>query len=216
MHWIILTVVGLALLYVLVTMLTDGRYFGKWLMHRIYDGIGPSIFKARSESRQWSELIEELQMRGDERVLDVGAAVGDLALTIATAPGFRGQVIGVDWSKSMMEAAGERALELGVAPRAHFQVVDVRQGLPFDESEFDVIFCLGLLETLPQAEKILAEFKRVLKPGGLLVLSLYRGLAILGPALSYDWYERRLSALKFRELRIAPCRRSHDVVIARL
>lgn len=216
MHWITLIVVSLVLFYLLLAILTDGRYFGKWLMHWVYDSVGPSIFKARSESRQWRELIEELKLRGDERILDVGTAIGDLPLTIATMPGFHGQVTGMDWSKQMMAAARKRALERSVADRVHFQVADVRDGLPFDESEFDVIFCLGLLETLPQAKKILVDFRRVLNPNGMLVLSLYRSWAALGAALSYDWYERHLSALGFRELRIAPCRRNQDVVIARL
>ena len=216
MHWIIWIIVGLALLYLLLVILTDGRYFGKWLMRWIYDSLGPNIFKGRSESRQWRKLIESLKLRGDETILDVGAAVGDLVLTIATIPGFHGSATGVDWSKQMVAVARERALELGVADRVHFQVVDVRDGLPFDENAFDVVFCLGLLETLPHAEAILVNFRNILKPNGTLVLSLYRGWATLGATLSYEWYEQHLTELGFGDLQIAPCRRNQDVVIARL
>ena len=216
MRLIALLVASLALFYVLLAILTDGRYFGKWLMHWVYDRIGPSIFKARSESGQWLELVEGLELRGDEMILDVGTANGDLPLTIATVPGFHGQVTGVDWSKQMMAVARKEALERSIADRVNFQVADVRDGLPFDESKFDVIFCLGLLETLPQPEQILKEFKRVLTADGVMVLSLYKGWSATSVALSYDWYERHLTALGFQELRIAPCRRSQDVVIARL
>ena len=86
--------------------------------------------------------------------------------------------------------------------------------MPFENDNFDVIFCLGLLETLSQARKVLAEFKRVLKPEGTLVLSLYRGWASLGASLSYDWYKLNLFELGAKNLRIVPCRQNQDVVIA--
>ena len=114
-----------------------------------------------------------------------------------------------------MAAAQKSAQERGVADRVRFQVVDIRDGLPFDDGEFDVIFCLGLLETLPRAEQNLMELSRVLKPNGTLVLSLYRGWATLGASLSDDWYEQHLSTSGFESLQIVPFRRNQDVVIAR-
>ena len=71
-----------------------------------------------------------------------------------------------------------------MAGRARFKVVDVRTGLPFDAEAFDVVFCLGLLETLPEAERVLAELRRVLRENGVLALSVYRGWTAGSAALS--------------------------------
>ena len=201
---------GLAIIFVL---LTDGRYFGKPLVRRIYDRFGASIFGSRSEAERWHALAKTLALRGDETVLDVGTAVGDLPLSIAARPGFRGRVTGVDWSPRMMDAAQKRARRQG-AP-ACFAVADARRSLPFAGGQFDVVFCLGLLETLPQAENLLSELARVLKTEGTLVVSLYRGWAAWSAALGERWYRQHLPSPDRWEVHIAPCRRGQDVLIAR-
>jgi ubiquinone/menaquinone biosynthesis C-methylase UbiE len=215
MDWIIFAVLGTAVLVILFVLLTDCRYFGKRLMRWIYDRLGPALFATQTEADRWHALAQELRPSGRERILDVGTAIGDLPLTLATLPGFDGQVVGIDWSPQMVATAQEEARRRGLHDRATFQVVDVREGLPFQDGEFDVICCLGLLETLPHPESILQELCRVLAPGGTLVLSLYRGLSSISAALSLKWYQRHLVQLRWTELRVAACRRSQDVVIAR-
>jgi ubiquinone/menaquinone biosynthesis C-methylase UbiE len=216
MIWIIpvsLIVVGLtAVLFVLAT---DGRYFGKRLVYWFYDRFGPAVFSTRSEAAQWRALVESLELRGDESILDVGTAIGDLPLSVARMPDFRGRVVGIDWSPRMMDAAQEEARRQGLEGRVRFEVVDVREGLPFAAGEFDVVVCLGLLETLPSAEGVLQELRRVLKEDGVMALSLYRRLAATSAALSLEWYESHLRALGLGDLRVVPLRGHHDVVIAR-
>lgn len=214
MGWII--PVGLVVVtIILFVLLTDGRYFGKQLVYWVYDRIGPAVFSAHSEVERWRSLMERVGMQGEERVLDVGTATGDLPLSIAGMPGFQGQVVGIDWSPRMMGVAREEARRRGLAERVRFEVVDVREGLPFATGEFDVIICLGLLETLPGPEEALEELRRVLGEDGVMVLSLYRGWTSRSAALSLDWYESHLGALGLNELEVVPCRGHHDVVIAR-
>jgi len=215
MNWIIPAILGAAGLAVLFVILTDGRYFGKRLMYWVYDRIGPAIFAAQSESDRWHKLAETLDLQGDERILDVGTAVGDLPLSLAASANFHGQIVGIDWSEQMMAAAEQEAQKRRLSDQVKFQVVDIRQGLPFEEGEFDVLVCLGLLETLPRPERILQEMKRVLAADGTMVLSLYQGWASKSVALSMAWYQEHLSAIGLGNLQIAPCRRNHDVVIAR-
>ena len=131
---------------------------------------------------------------------DVGTAVGDLPLTLALLPDFRGRVVGVDWSPRMMGVAGREAQRQGLDDQIQFGVVDVRGALPFAGAAFDLVFCLGLLETLPYPESVLSEFKRVLKPDGRLVLSLYRGWAAWNTALSLEWYAQHLASLGMCDL----------------
>ena len=216
MGWMILAILGVIGAATLFVIVTDGRYFGKRLMHRVYDHLGPAIFSARSEAEHWRDLAEALNLRGDEALLDVGTAVGDLPLTIAAMPNFRGRVVGIDWSLRMVAVAQAEATRRGLNSRASFQAADVRKALPFEDGEFDVVSCLGLLETLPHPDRILRELRRVLKPDGALVLSLYKG----GPtqqlvALGLDWYQQHLTTLGLQDLQVVSCRRHHDVVIAR-
>jgi ubiquinone/menaquinone biosynthesis C-methylase UbiE len=216
MWWIILPGLGVAVfLVVLFVLVTDGRYFGKRLTYWIYNSVGPAVFSARSEMEQWYALFRSVGLQGDESILDVGTAAGDLPLSMASMPDFRGQVVGVDWSPRMMEVARREARRQGLEGRARFEVVDVRKGLPFAAGEFDVIFCLGLLETLPGPERVLEELRRVLKLDGVMVLSLYRGWTARSAALSLEWYEQYLGTLGLDNLKVVPCRGHHDVVVAR-
>lgn len=216
MFWIGIILFGIAGLVILFVLITDGRYFGKGLMLFVYDHVGPTIFGAHSESSTWHQLIDRLELRGDERVLDVGTVVGDLPLTLASMPGFRGRVVGVDWSQRMIATANKEAKLRGLERRVTFQLADLRHGLPYDDREFDVVICLGLIETLPSPERTLRELRPVLIPDGIMVLSLYsRGLWSKVSPLSLEWYKQHLSALGLETVETTRCRRSQDVVIAR-
>lgn len=213
MSWIAWGIVFLSVMGLFV-IVTDGRYFGKWLVFLVYDRFGSSIFGLSSEEARWRQLAADLALRGDEKILDVGTAVGDLPLSIASMPNFQGQVVGVDWSVRMIAQAKASARQRSFNDQAIFQVVDIRRGLPFPDGSFDLVFCLGLIETWPHPEQILAELHRVLAPNGKMVLSLYKGRAAVLAAVDYSWYQEQLQALGCTNLAIRPCRGNQDVVVA--
>lgn len=198
-----------------VWLLTDGRWFGKRLIHRVYDRAGPELFAGMPETGRWLALLARLDLGGDERVLDVGTAVGHLPLTLAARPGFRGSVTGVDWSRRMVERARAEAHRRGLEGRVDFQVADLRAGLPFADGAFDVVVCLGVLEAQPRTDRVLAELARLVAPGGALVLSLYHGVTAFLTRIDRGWYDRHLGALGFAHREVVPFRASHDVLIAR-
>lgn len=195
-------------------IITDGRYFGKWLSFWVYDRFGATIFSAERETERWHTLARNIGLQGDERILDIGTAIGDLPRSLASLPGFSGQIVGIDWSPRMIAAAQTAAETAGVSDHVEFQTVDVRQGLPFADGEFDVVFCFGLLETVSAPEKLLADMVRVLSPGGKLAVSVYKGWSLTQTALRAEWYRAQLSPLGMVSLRIVPCRRSQDVLVA--
>lgn len=77
------------------------------------------------------------------------------------------ELTGLDLSPEMLEIARERSTDLDKA-------IDLREGdahnLPFDTESFDTVVCTYSLCNIPDPQKAVAEMKRVLKPGGKLIL----------------------------------------------
>jgi SAM-dependent methyltransferase len=103
----------------------------------------------------------------DASILDFGCGQGRLCAELMELA-FR-RVVGVDSSPAMIRAAQ------GVCPDFSFVVNDGGQ-LPFAAGKFDAVLLFAVLTRIPDdaAQKILlAEFKRTLRPGGLLLISDY-------------------------------------------
>jgi ubiquinone/menaquinone biosynthesis C-methylase UbiE len=106
----------------------------------------------------WS--IDLAGLRGDERVLDVGCGNG-LYLAELAARGHRGPVSAMDLSPGMLDAARRRsrtALVVGDAQR-----------LPFVDGGLDCVLAMHMLYHVPVRARALAEFHRVLAPGGVVL-----------------------------------------------
>lgn len=116
--------------------------------------------------RQREVTLGQLALRPGERLLDVGCGPGLLAEMAAAAVGPQGEVFGVDLSPSMVALARQRCALL---PRVAFEVADAI-ALPCDGERFDAVTCIQVLEYVADADRALAELKRVLRPGGRLLL----------------------------------------------
>jgi ubiquinone/menaquinone biosynthesis C-methylase UbiE len=91
------------------------------------------------------------------------------------------RLTGIDLSPAMLDLARERARELGME-------VDLREGdaqdLPFPDESFDTVVCTLSLCNIPDDRKAVTEMKRVLRPGGrLLLLDHVRAASGLGRAV---------------------------------
>ena len=112
---------------------------------------------ARFVSEYGAELIDLLAPRPGERILDLGCGDGVLSARLAE----RGaDVLGVDASAAMVEAARSRGIDARVA-RA--------ESLSF-ENEFDAVFSNAALHWVPEADAVLAGIRRALKSGGRLAV----------------------------------------------
>ncbi len=97
-------------------------------------------------------------------VLDLGAGAGLDLLLAAAKVGPEGQVIGVDMTDAMLEAARRNIADAGAAN------VEVREGLieklPVDDNSVDWVISNCVINLSPDKDKVFAEIHRVLKPGG--------------------------------------------------
>jgi ubiquinone/menaquinone biosynthesis C-methylase UbiE len=110
-------------------------------------------------------LAEREGIRGGV-VLDVGTGPGRIALLLAEAdPECR--VVGLDMAWHMIRLARELAAAQGVADRVVFEQGDAKR-LPFEDGRFDVVMSNSIIHHIPEPGFVVAEMKRVLKPGGLL------------------------------------------------
>jgi trans-aconitate 2-methyltransferase len=113
------------------------------------------------------ELITKLQLRGDERVLDVGCGDGKVTAEIARALP-QGSVTGIDASPEMITFA-RKTFSPAAGLNLDFQVMDARR-IQFGR-EFDLVFSSSVLHWVDDHPAFLRGAASVLKPGGRLHVS---------------------------------------------
>jgi demethylmenaquinone methyltransferase / 2-methoxy-6-polyprenyl-1,4-benzoquinol methylase len=119
-----------------------------------------------------------------QQVLDIAGGTGDLSLAFAKRVGPTGRVVHTDINEAMLREGRNRLLDLGqVLPT---MVCDAEK-LPFASESFDIVTVAFGLRNMTHKDQALGEMRRVLKPGGkLLVLEFSRVAKPLEKA--YDWY----------------------------
>ena len=126
-------------------------------------------------------MIDDLKLRGDEQVLDVGCGRGLLLLDAARQLR-SGRATGLDlWSTRDQSGNAEAATRHNAAlanltDRVQIDTGDMRQ-LPYPDASFDVIISSLAIHNLPgraDREQAVREIARVLKPGGRLALLDFR------------------------------------------
>lgn len=135
--------------------------------------------------RLWKTFtVARADVRPGMKVLDIAGGTGDLAKAFARRAGSSGQVWLTDINDSMLRVGRDRLIDAGVlAPVA---VCDAEK-LPFPDGYFDRVSVAFGLRNMTHKDLALSEMRRVLKPGGkLLVLEFSKVAKPLSPA--YDWY----------------------------
>ncbi|HYP42108.1 MAG TPA: methyltransferase domain-containing protein [Chloroflexia bacterium] len=144
---------------------TEGRLI-RWA--RFYD---PLIWlKLLGQTHKLRTLPLDLaNIRLGERVLDVGCGTGDVTLAAARRVGHGGTVYGIDASPEMIDVARSKARRRRLP--AQFLVEPV-EALSFDDGSFDVVLSSLMMHHLPRElrRRALAEIRRVLRPGGRVVI----------------------------------------------
>jgi len=139
--------------------------------------------------RLWKAFTVQVSgVREGDRVLDVAGGTADLSLAFARRVGESGQVWLTDINHAMLAVGRDRVLDRGFAlPVAQCDA----EKLPFADDWFDCVTVAFGLRNMTHKDRALAEMRRVLKPGGrLLVLEFSKVWKPLEPA--YDLYSFKL------------------------
>jgi ubiquinone/menaquinone biosynthesis C-methylase UbiE len=116
-------------------------------------------------------LLAAAALRPGQRVLDVACGTGLVSLEAARAVGPTGRVLGIDLSGAMVDATRHAARQRQVA---NLDVARMdAEALDLPDASVDVVLCALGLMYLPEPERAVREMRRVLRPGGRLVLAVW-------------------------------------------
>jgi len=146
-------------------------------MRRFYNSLWQRYIPEYTASeRHWAFFFQPQEVEG-KSVLDAGCGTGIFSLIFARKGA--SSVIGIDISERSLEMAQKWANQFELQ-NTLFQQANMNQ-LPFPDASFDIVWAWGTIHHTADPFGSLAELTRVLKPGGLLLLAVYRktGLSFL-------------------------------------
>ena len=116
-------------------------------------------------------LVEKLDPRNGQTLLELAAGVGDTGFVAARLVGDEGRLISTDFAPSMVEGARRRAGELGIT-NVEFRVMDAEH-MDLDNESVDGVLCRWGYMLMSDPGAALMETRRVLKRGGRLCFSVF-------------------------------------------
>jgi SAM-dependent methyltransferase len=149
-------------------------------LHAFYEHPGTTVSSGAERARRQARMLATVlaQRAGPQRIVDIGCGDGS-ATELVRQLGAGHTVIGIDWSARALARARARGL-LVVQGSAG------PSGLPLPDASTDVVIMSELIEHLVDTDAAAEEARRVLRPGGVLLLST--------PNLA-AWFNRALIAL---------------------
>jgi ubiquinone/menaquinone biosynthesis C-methylase UbiE len=129
-----------------------------------------AMLSASRPVHEW--LVEHLEPRDGQRVLEIAAGPGDTGFLAAPRLG-SGRLLSTDLAPAMVDAARRRGAELGIE-NADYRTLDA-QATELPDASFDGIICRWGFMLMPDPDAALRECRRVLEPGGRLVFAVFTG-----------------------------------------
>lgn len=153
---------------------TEGVYLGRRVVVWLYDLYAERYDDVKNYYHEYEHLLLARPIMGaitphkSPLVLDVATGTGRLPLALLNHSDFQGHVIGVDLSRRMLSVAAYKSQSYGERISLLWTPAE---DLPFADSTFDVVACLESLEFMRNPQRVLGEMARVLRPGGVLLVT---------------------------------------------
>jgi len=120
-------------------------------------------------SEEHDRFLQWLDLSPGKTLLDVACGAGGPALRSAAVTGC--SVVGIDVHKQAVRTANSLAAQRGLTDRAGFRATDATGPLPFSDATFDAITCIDAINHFPDRPGVMAEWARLLRPGGRLLFT---------------------------------------------
>jgi ubiquinone/menaquinone biosynthesis C-methylase UbiE len=124
----------------------------------------PTVRLCQEEILRWQALEGQRPFQ----VLDVGCGTGTLLSLLACQPQTT-LLVGLDYSPAMIRHLADKITLSPHAAKFHAVVGDAER-LPFGDRSFDVVTCCNSFHHYPRQAEVIREFRRVLRPDGVLIL----------------------------------------------
>jgi len=136
------------------------------------------------------KALRQLAKEKPKIILDVATGTGDFAI-MAYELLKPDTIIGIDISEKMLEIGKEKVLKSGLSSHIQLQSGD-SEAIKFPDNTFDAVTVAFGVRNFEDLEMGLKEIKRVLKPGGKLVILEFSKPKISGITQLYNWYMEKL------------------------
>jgi demethylmenaquinone methyltransferase/2-methoxy-6-polyprenyl-1,4-benzoquinol methylase len=149
------------------------------LMNDLMSGFVHRVWKA--------QLIDRLNPRPGQRLVDVAGGTGDIAMRFLARAGGGSTAIVCDITEAMLRAGRDRAIDRGRIEGIEYLVGDAER-LPLASMTADCCTIAFGLRNVTDIARALAEMRRVLRPGGRVLCLEFSGVVLPLLARAYDFY----------------------------
>lgn len=146
-----------------------------WLRRQFWSVYGRYVWDRQAAGRSQAtiqhvvDLLIDRRQRDDERVLDAGCGTGEYTVRLAEA-GFR--VTGIDYAPGMLNRARARLAHVPEGS-VSLRMASLDRPLPFPDGSFEHAILVSVLQAVTEPRLTLGELRRVIGPGGTLVVVHY-------------------------------------------
>lgn len=118
-----------------------------------------------------NEVLDKIDWRG-KTVLEIGTGVGTDARNLIARGGV---YTGINIDNGSTQISNRALSTFGHPPTVQQASAT---DMPFEDGSFDVVYCFGVLMCIPEIDRAIAEIRRVLKPGGMILIMVYNRSSI--------------------------------------
>lgn len=174
---------------------TEGVYLGRRVVIWLYDIYANYYDDVKNYQSLYEHallaepIMDQVAPHQSPLILDVATGTGRLPLAMLNHSSFQGRVIGIDLSRRMLRNAAEKLN--GYGDQATL-IWCPAEKLPFADDTFDVVTSLESLEFMSSPKAVVTEMIRVLRPGGLLLMTNRIGTRLMP---GKTWSKEQLTEL---------------------